>query len=264
MTQTELEKLCDICSAAGAEIMGIYARGFSVYHKTDASPLTEADLRSDEIIRRSLESSFPGCVIWSEESTSSVAAKTDTFFLVDPLDGTKEFLQRSGEFTVNIALVEGGYVTAGVVFAPALGEMFFAAKGLGAWKRDAKGLHAIYVRPNDADRALRILGSRSHGVDRLRACLANVKRPYTFVAAGSSLKFCRIADGSADLYLRLGPTSQWDTAAAQCVLEQAGGQVLDRRGRPLRYGLNLPVLNPDFCASALPWSEISAVMSVDG
>ena len=264
MTQTELEKLCGIACAAGAGIMDIYAKGFSVYHKSDSSPLTEADLCSDQIIRSSLEASFPGCVIWSEESMSSGHQKTENFFLVDPLDGTKEFLQRSGEFTVNIAWVEAGQVTAGVVFAPALGEMFFAAQGLGAWKRDANKLHPIGVKTGGSDLALRILGSRSHGVDRLRSCLAKVKRPYSFVAAGSSLKFCRIAEGAADLYVRLGPTSQWDTAAAQCVLEQAGGQVLDKRGRPLRYGLNLPVLNPDFCATSLPWEEIASVMNEDG
>ena len=170
------------------------------------------------------------------------------FFLVDPLDGTKEFLKRNGEFTVNIAWIAGGEPVMGVVYAPALGELFYAAKGLGAWKRDASGTRSISCRKFDGSGPLRIIGSRSHGGDALATWMAGLRCEHDFVAAGSSLKFCRIAEGQADIYPRFGPTSQWDTAAAHCVLVQAGGNVANLAGEPLLYGLDLPQLNPEFVA----------------
>jgi len=200
------------------------------------------------VIRQELEARFPGVFILSEESVSQGSQQTGRFFLVDPLDGTKEFLKRNDEFTVNIALVEGGQPVAGVVLAPALGELFYAAAGLGAFKRDGIGTRAIATaKPGPAD-PLRVIGSRSHGGDKLAIWLAQLKNEHTFVAAGSSLKFCRIAEGQADVYPRFGPTSQWDTAAAQAVLEAAGGAVTDLQGASLRYGLDRPVLNPEFIA----------------
>jgi 3'(2'),5'-bisphosphate nucleotidase len=178
------------------------------------------------------------------------------FFLVDPLDGTKEFLKRNDEFTVNIALIVEGIPVMGVVFAPALGEMFYAAQGEGAWKQDAQGLHAISTSLHDGVRPLRVMGSRSHGADKLNAWLDNLTQVHTFTAAGSSLKFCRIAEGLADIYPRFGPTSQWDTAAAQALLEEAGGKVVDMQGDRLHYGLDRPILNPEFMAvGALNVSE---------
>ena len=247
VTAQELATLCDIAEAAGRAIMAVYASGGEVWQKDDASPLTEADLRADNVIRAGLESHFPGIFIWSEESVSSHPAQAQTFFLVDPLDGTKEFLKRNDEFTVNIALVQDGVPIAGVVLAPALPALFYAAVGLGAYKRDASGTHPI-VTHTDQRQPLRVMGSRSHGGDTLSGWLANLSVPHTFVAAGSSLKFCCIAEGQADMYPRFGPTSQWDTAAAQCVLEVAGGAVLDLSGQTLRYGLDRPVLNPEFVA----------------
>ena len=243
---SRLDTLVTIAQAAGREIMDVYAQDFTAWSKDDASPLTEADLRADRVIREGLERAFPGVFILSEESRSEGAAGVETFFLVDPLDGTKEFLKRNDEFTVNIALVERGEVVAAVVLAPALGELYYAARGLGAWARDAAGQRALRVAP-PAD-PLRVIGSRSHGGEALEAWLARLPGDHTFVAAGSSLKFCRIADGRADIYPRFGPTSQWDTAAAQGVLEIAGGAVTDLAGAPLRYGLDRPVLNPEFVA----------------
>lgn len=246
-----LQTLCHIALAAGQEIMAVYAQGGAVWHKEDASPLTEADMRADTVIRLALNAAFPGVYIWSEESCSSGCRGADTFFLVDPLDGTKEFLKRNGEFTVNIALVEHGVPVMAVVYAPALGELFYAAQGQGAWKRDANGAeHALHVAHRGPADTLRVIGSRSHGGDKLESWLATLETAHTFIAAGSSLKFCRIAEGLADIYPRFGPTSQWDTAAAQCVLEAAGGAVLDWDGKPLRYGLERPVLNPEFLALA--------------
>ena len=247
-TIEQLETLCAIAQTAGQQVMAVYAQDFASWQKDDASPLTEADLRADRAIRAGLETAFPEIFVWSEESVSAGTRDTDTFFLVDPLDGTKEFVQRSGEFTVNIALIHQGQPIAGVVFAPATGELFYAAQGLGAWQQQPTGAVPLRVAPTRTDAPIRILGSRSHGGPALAAWLAQLPVAHDFVAAGSSLKFCRIAQGQADLYPRFGPTSQWDTAAAQCVLEQAGGRVTDFAGQRLRYGLQRPVLNPEFLA----------------
>lgn len=252
MTKAELDTLCRIAEVAGQEIMAVYRDGGETWQKDDQSPLTEADLRADRVIRQGLAQHFPGVFILSEESVSAGPRDAERFFLVDPLDGTKEFLKRNGEFTVNIALIENGEPMAGVVLAPALDELFYAARGLGAWKRDSTGLRPIATAHRSPTDPLRVMGSRSHGADKLNAWLATLKNEHTFVAAGSSLKFCRIAEGQADIYPRFGPTSQWDTAAAQAVLEVAGGAVTDLQGTPLCYGLDRPVLNPEFVAVGSP------------
>lgn len=249
LNEAQLHMLCEIAEAAGQEIMTVYCEGGETWQKDDQSPLTEADLRADRVIRQGLEQHFPEVFILSEESVSAGQQDAERFFLVDPLDGTKEFLKRNGEFTVNIALIENGQPVAGVVLAPALGELFYAARGLGAWKRDSTGLRAIATAHRSPTDPLRVMGSRSHGADKLNAWLATLKNEHTFVAAGSSLKFCRIAEGRADIYPRFGPTSQWDTAAAQAVLEAAGGAVTNLQGMPLRYGLEQPILNPEFLAA---------------
>jgi 3'(2'),5'-bisphosphate nucleotidase len=252
LTARDMQALCAIAKAAGGEIMGVYARDFAAWTKADASPLTEADLRADAVIRKGLESAYPGVFILSEESVSPDADRGGDFFLVDPLDGTREFLKRNGEFTVNIALVSGGRPVAGVVLAPATGEVFFAAQGLGAWQETADGAHVSLFNTSGPapGAALRVLGSRSHASEALSRWLARLEVGHTFVAAGSSLKFCRIAQGQADIYPRHGPTCQWDTAAGQAVLEQAGGAVLDAQGQPLTYGLDRPILNSHFIALA--------------
>jgi 3'(2'), 5'-bisphosphate nucleotidase len=255
LTADQLATLCGTARAAGREIMDVYARDFGHWSKDDASPLTEADLRADAVIRETLTREFAHVYLLSEESaTAPPAGGAETFFLVDPLDGTKEFLKRNDEFTVNIALVHRGEPVAGVVFAPALAELFYAARGLGAWKVQGDAgppvpLQAARVTEG-AD--IRVMGSRSHGAGELAQWLERLHRPHQFVAAGSSLKFCRLAEGAADAYPRHGPTSQWDTAAAQAVLEVAGGAVRDPSGAPLRYGLDRPILNPHFLAVADP------------
>jgi 3'(2'),5'-bisphosphate nucleotidase len=253
----QLDMLCDIAQLAGREIMAVYATDFASWSKDDDSPLTQADLRSDRVIREGLEAAFPGVFILSEESTSQAQVTTERFFLVDPLDGTKEFLKRNDEFTVNIALIERGVPVAGVVLAPALGQLYFAAAGLGAFRRDAQGEAAL--RTQAPASPLRVIGSRSHGGDALAAWLQRLSGDHAFVAAGSSLKFCRLAEGQADVYPRLGPTSQWDTAAGQAVLECAGGAVLDVSGNDLRYGLERPILNPNFIALAQRDMRVPAI-----
>ena len=260
----ELPLLLQTAAAAAREIMAVYASAFSAHQKDDGSPVTEADLRADCVIRAGLAQHFAGVPVWSEESDAAdgLHATTPRFFLVDPLDGTKEFIKRNGEFTINIALIEHGVPVAAVVQAPALGEVFHAARGVGAFaaRADGSGAHALRCQPDAATSVpaslpaatapLRVLGSRSHGLQQLDAWLATLGRPYTLQSVGSSLKFCRIAQGEADVYPRFGPTSQWDTAAGQCVLEAAGGRVCDLQGRSLRYGRDRDVINPDFIASA--------------
>ena len=247
----QLQVLCGIARAAGREVMDVYRTDFAHVRKDDESPLTQADLRSDRVVCDGLRREFPGMAIRSEESSPQPGAAQERFFLVDPLDGTKEFVKRNDEFTVNIALVERGAPVAGVVFAPALDELYFAAQGLGAWKI-AHGGAALPLRAQapGAGAPLRVIGSRSHAGPGLERWLQQLPPDHSFVAAGSSLKFCRLAEGAADVYPRIGPTSQWDTAAGQAVLECAGGVVLQPDGSPLRYGLDRPVLNPDFIALA--------------
>lgn len=242
-----LEDLVRIARRAGRAIMDVYKGDKAAWQKEDASPLTIADLRADEIIRCELEKLCPGIFILSEESVSENGGSGEAFFLVDPLDGTKEFLKRNGEFTVNIALVVEGVLEVSVVDAPALEETFFAAKGRGACRLSGdKSTRLSCVPPLGV---LRVIGSRSHGDERLQRWLSSLAIPFQIDSAGSSLKFCRIAEGRADVYLRFGPTSQWDTAAAQLVLEEAGGRVVDFAGKHLGYGSDRPILNPAFIAS---------------
>jgi len=248
----DLHRLRHIADEAGRAIMEVYAGSPASWAKADGSPLTEADLRADRIIQASLAVHWPQWPVWSEEGAGAPARDCKAFFLVDPLDGTREFLQRNDEFTVNIALVVDGRPVAGLVSAPALGETFFGMVGQGAWKLDAKGEVEIRCGNPEPGGPLRILGSRNHGGEALARWLEQLPEPYGFVAAGSSLKFCRLAEGRADLYPRLGPTSQWDTAAGQAVLESAGGAVLGPDGEPLRYGPERPLLNSHFIALACP------------
>jgi len=249
--------LLDACTAfadeAAVEIMRIYAGDLGTRTKADSSPVTDADQAAETIILRGLRALTPGTPVVAEEEMAGghkPVLDGGPFWLVDPLDGTKEFIKRNGEFTVNIALVAQGEPVAAVVLAPALGELFFGARGLGVWKQDASGKHAIHCAPQVTGQPLRVIGSRSHGGEQLTAWLASLAQEYSFVAAGSSLKFCRIAEGQADIYPRFGPTCQWDTAAAQCILELAGGVVTDMAGQRLRYGAERALLNPEFVAAA--------------
>lgn len=252
LVDRDVDLLCDIAREAGRAILALYGTDCSTATKHDTSPLTQADTDADAIICARLTAAFPGVPIVSEESTAARTTSADVFFLVDPLDGTKEFLNRTDEFTVNIAFVGQGRPLAGVVFAPALDELF-AAAGAGPARKYVNGAAVgLHVAPFDRARPLRVIGSRSHAGAEMQAWLGTLDVPYTFVAAGSSLKFCRIAEGHADVYPRFGPTSQWDTAAAQAVLERAGGAVSDLSGAPLCYGCDRPMLNPFFAAVGDP------------
>jgi 3'(2'), 5'-bisphosphate nucleotidase len=241
--------LLALAEEAGASTMAVYGSDFCASNKVDRSPVTEADLRSDAIIGAGLARLFPGIPVVSEECLRQHPPQPDqAYFLVDPLDGTKEFIARTGEFTVNIALVQHGVAIAGVVFAPARGQMYHAARGEGAFRTQHGVTQRIRVKPYAAGERLRVVGSRSHGGPRLADWVAGLRVPQDFTPAGSSLKFCRVAEGEAHLYPRLGRTCQWDTAAAQCVLEESGGSVTDLRGESLRYFPTDGWFNPEFIA----------------
>ncbi|MCC7271425.1 MAG: 3'(2'),5'-bisphosphate nucleotidase CysQ [Alphaproteobacteria bacterium] len=245
-----LPALRAIAGRAGDAILGVYGGDHHARAKADASPVTLADELADRLIVAALRELTPAVPVVSEETveTSGPAARgSRRFWLVDPLDGTREFLKRNGEFTVNIALVVDGRPVAGVVHIPVLDEMFAGALGAGATLQRAGGAPAaIACRPAPAD-GLVVMTSRSHADN---AALDVFLRDWPVKerqVAGSSLKFCRIAQGVADLYPRLGPTSEWDTAAGHAVLEAAGGSVRTLDGKPLAYG-KAGLLNPHFLA----------------
>jgi|HubBroStandDraft_3_1064219.scaffolds.fasta_scaffold98567_2 3'(2'), 5'-bisphosphate nucleotidase len=247
-----LSSVIEIADAAGREIMRIYRTAFNVTLKNDRSPLTEADLAAQRIIAAGLKSITPGIVMLGEESPPQQFTHRrdwERLWLVDPLDGTREFVKRNGEFTVNIALIERGEPVLGVVCAPAREVLYGAARGCGAFRRDANGQRsAIHVRPA-APPTIRVLGSRSHGDAVLERMLDRLGA-HELISVGSALKFGLLADGSGDLYVRRGPTSEWDTAAGQAVVLEAGGCVVDLAGTPLRYNMRDSLINPSFLAYA--------------
>lgn len=249
MTTELRDAVIAIARDAAADILAVYEGAFAVEHKDDRSPLTAADLASHRRIVAGLQALTPDIPVLSEESKAIDIAQRRTwsrFWLVDPLDGTREFIKRNGEFTVNIALIEDGVATFGVIQQPVGGGLWHATQGAGAFRRDGDLDAGIRVR-KPATVPLRIAASRSHRDDRTQALLDALTGSEA-VACGSSLKFCRIAEGELDLYPRFGPTSEWDTAAGQAILEAAGGAVLDPRGRPFRYNQRDSLLNGDFIA----------------
>ncbi|MBS0431475.1 MAG: 3'(2'),5'-bisphosphate nucleotidase CysQ [Proteobacteria bacterium] len=235
---------------AAAAILEIYAGSFGVESKSDDSPLTAADMASHKIIVEGLHALTPDIPVLSEESADigwNERKGWNRYWLVDPLDGTREFIKRNGEFTVNIALIEDHSPVLGVVLTPVSGELHFGVAGEGAFLERAPGAMPQPIETRKAARIPVVAGSRSHAQERTGAMLANLGE-HRMVSMGSSLKFCLVARGEADLYLRLGPTSEWDTAAAQCVLAEAGGTVLDMQGNLLRYNTKESLLNPEFVA----------------
>ena len=242
-----------IAREAGQAIMQVYAGHIAVENKDDNSPLTEADLAAHRVIVQGLQRLTPEIPVLSEESADipyETRSQWRQYWLVDPLDGTREFIKRNGEFTVNIALIVGDRAVLGVVYAPAR-DLLYYADANGAWKQQAsEAVSRIKVRPLNP-RQITIAGSRSHADARLAQLIENIEKKLStvdLIPMGSSLKICMVAEGSADLYPRLGLTSEWDTAAAQCVLEGAGGILLDMEGHRLRYNSKDSLLNPEFFA----------------
>lgn len=245
-----LPTICDIARDAGKAIMEIYdSKDFDVERKSDQTPVTAADYAAHNLIEKRLSSLLLTYPILSEESESipyQERKEWTTYWLIDPLDGTREFIKRNGEFTVNIALIQEHDAILGVVYAPALDICYFAAQDMGAWRQEnASQATSIHVRPTP--NCPTIAGSRSHAGSDLQIFLDRIG-DHELISMGSALKTCLVAEGVADLYPRLGLTSEWDTAAAQCVLEQAGGHLTNTDGQRLRYNTKASLLNPHFLA----------------
>jgi len=247
----DLELLSELAQAAGKGIMDIYATDFSVDIKSDNSPLTQADTRSHEIISARLQKEYPTIPILSEEGkmiSFEERKKWNRFWLVDPLDGTKEFVKKNDEFTVNIALIENHTPVAGVIYAPALDLMYLADVKTGCWEIARGKQRKLEILPPVDGDVIRVVQSRSHPSEALSKCL-NALPSHEALSRGSSLKFCLVAAGKADLYPRLGPTWEWDTGAGQAVVTAAGGVVTDTHGASFRY--NKPnLLNGAFFVGA--------------
>jgi 3'(2'), 5'-bisphosphate nucleotidase len=256
----QLRQMQQIACSAGKEILSIYedSRSIDVMVKADNSPLTEADRRAHNVIVEQLAALPWKYPILSEESDAvsfQQRRSWETYWLVDPLDGTKEFISRNGEFTVNIALVDNGIARAGVVHVPVSGVSYIGELGLGAWKLagDEPPRPLIPTSLDPKSQHLRIIASRNHrgpNIDRIISALEQDFAAVEVVSMGSSLKFCLLAAGEADIYPRLAPTSEWDTAAAHAVLRAAGGDVVTTQFVPLRYNQKAELLNPHFIAVA--------------
>jgi 3'(2'), 5'-bisphosphate nucleotidase len=234
----DIKKIIEIAEDAGHAVMEVYSGSdFNTTYKEDRSPLTLADTASNTLITERLKALNPGLPVLSEESVAlpyEERRQWKAYWLVDPLDGTKEFIKRNGEFTVNIALIEDNTPVLGVVCAPSLGTTYYASSGAGAFRKEKdKERVKISVRQSQ-EGGLKIVSSRSHGSEALTRFLSKIG-PAEQIGMGSSLKLCLVADGTAHLYPRFGPTMEWDTAAAQCIVEEAGGLVTDTTGKRLAY-----------------------------
>ena len=247
--QYTLEDIIRLSVSAGHRIMEVYNTDFDVEQKSDNSPLTAADMAAHHTIVNKLTELTPDIPVLSEESGSvsfEERSQWQQYWLVDPLDGTREFVKRNGEFTVNIALIDNHESVLGVVFAPVTGELYYAEQGKGAYKKSANDDEPAIIHSRKKDTTSTIIaGSRSHSGDSLIRFLENVK-DYDVLSMGSSLKSCLVAEGRADIYPRLGPTSEWDTAAAQCIVEEAGGCLTTTDMKPMRYNTKDSLLNPHF------------------
>jgi 3'(2'), 5'-bisphosphate nucleotidase len=246
---TYLAAVRDLAKVAGDKILEIYDTDFNVESKADESPLTAADMASHHAIVDGLKALTPDIPVLSEEDAKisfETRSSWSRYWLIDPLDGTKEFVKRNGEFTVNIALIEDGYPVLGVVYVPVTGVTYAAARGEGAVKdMPGAGEKKISVRKL-GNGPVGVVGSRSHQGDSLKAFLAKIG-DHEIVSMGSSLKICLVAEGEADIYPRLGLTSEWDTAAAHCVVEEAGGELKNAETlERLKYNTKDSLLNPFF------------------
>ena len=259
-----LEGVIKLAHAAGDAILPFWRADVAVTAKADDSPVTAADVAAHHVLLDGLTALDPSIPVLSEEDANiaqSIRAGWTRWWLVDPLDGTKEFISGSEEFTVNVALIEHGRVVFGVVSMPTSGRCYYGGAGLGAWRADGDVIVPISVRHSPpAGEALTVVASRRHSSpaqERLLAGLSEQLGELTLVSVGSSLKFCLLAEGAADCYPRLAPTSQWDTAAAQGVLEGAGGVVLQLDGEPFSYPARESLLNESFLAlpAQAPWRK---------
>ena len=243
-----LQEVVEIAKKAGEAIMTVYETDFSVQIKDDASPVTIADKKANAIIEKGLYRINDSIPVLSEEGLDVIYSerkKWDVFWIVDPLDGTKDFIKKNDEFTVNIALIEKDTPVFGVVYAPALDLLFWGSKQTGAWKKDAQNKEEKIFIANQIFDKIKIASSRSHPSKKMKQFLLQFKN-YELLPMGSSLKICLVANGTVHLYPRLGPTMEWDTAAAHAILKYAGGEMINiENNYPLRYNKE-ELLNPEF------------------
>lgn len=249
-----MHEVAALARDAGHAIMDIYETRFEVSEKADHSPLTEADMAAHRVIAQGLTEIGPEWPVLSEEGQATPYAtrhQWSTYWLIDPLDGTREFVKRNGEFTVNIALIHDHQPILGVVWGPVLQRLYAGHRGGTAIRQDRSDRPRPIAVARERIGTSRpvVAGSRSHGAERLQAALQHLGE-HELVSLGSSMKLCLVAEGAADIYPRLGPTSEWDTAAAHAVVLAAGGQVTDLLGRPLRYNTRDSLLNPEFLVCA--------------
>ncbi len=264
MDKAELKRLQDpvisLAIKAGARILDYYRYGLKVKEKEDKTPLTQADIAAHDIIEEGLQQLTPDLPILSEESTDipfSVRKQWSLYWLVDPLDGTREFINRTDEFTVNIALIENGKPIMGLVHAPELECCYFAARGMGAYKKAGGNKPRRIQVKQKCRQPVIVAGSRAHRTVDFSRFLENIGETEV-ISMGSALKSCLVAEGKADIYARLGPTSEWDTAAAQCIVEEAGGLITDTNMQRLRYNTKDSLLNPHFFVfgdQTVDWSK---------
>ena len=252
MPEHDLKELLDpviqIAYQAGKVIMEVYDAGFSVEEKSDQTPVTEADMAANKVIESSLKELTPHLPVLTEEAKPtpySERKKWSRYWLIDPLDGTREFIKRNGEFTVNIALIDGDESVMGLVYAPVIGVLYYAAKGQGAFKKTSTNEpELIHVKEKCSGKTTVACG-RSHPSKEMENFIKNLGE-HEIIRVGSAIKSCLVAEGKADLYARLGPTSEWDTAAAQCVVEEAGGAITNTAMQRLQYNSKDDLLNPHF------------------
>ncbi|MBB1477037.1 3'(2'),5'-bisphosphate nucleotidase CysQ [Shewanella sp. SG41-3] len=258
-SKADLQQIVLLAKQAGEAIMQVYAQtDLQIEVKQDDSPVTAADIASHNVIIAGLKQHFADIAVMSEEDADISWAERQTwqtYWLIDPLDGTKEFIKRNGEFTVNIALIHQGQAIAGVVYAPVLDKCYSGIVGQGAWLEHNGVTSILDIRQRPLQTPPVVVGSRSHISPDVAAYLQTIGE-HQMLSVGSSLKFCMVAEGQADVYPRLGLTSEWDTAAAQAVLESAGGKVVEYPAlTALQYNQKENILNPYFIAASLAWFE---------
>ena len=252
----ELLKISNISVEAGRIILDYYNKNLNITFKADESPLTQADLASNKLITDTIKKITPNIPILSEEEFIEwdVRKEWKKYWLIDPLDGTKEFIKKNGEFTVNIALIENNRPTLGVIYAPVSNELYFAKKNFGSFKiltstqlNTLDNAKKISIKINKTNK-VKIIGSRSHSNPILQKWVSKNFNDFQILQKGSSLKFCLIAEGFADIYPRFGPTSEWDIAAGHIILEEAGGKLKSIDNKEILYNEKEDILNPNFFA----------------
>ncbi len=258
----DIDGLSALARQAGQAILDVYGTEFSVEEKEDHSPLTKADMRSHAILSQGLKELYPDIPVLSEEGKQiapGTRARWDRFWLVDPLDGTKEFIKRNGEFTINIGLIEGNTPTFGLIYIPVQELLFVGDTREGCWEMAAGRTTRLAIAPRSIPKAVRVVKSRSHPSPNLQALLELIP-DHDVVTRGSALKFCSVAKGEADFYPRFGPTWEWDTAAGEAIVRAAGGVMVDLKGNAFVYNKPELLNGPFMVASSLRWLQETGLL----